>query len=154
MKEIKAHPSLLWLRTASLLLNCGESLSCFMTYFVIHTSLCICWSYRVVRRLIETRKIVRKLIFWVLGNSNFCELNIWSVCILFLCIKFITNLVFKTNTICTSVLLLPLLFAGSVFQSLWLIWLVVREYCHQVAVDNLIMGFKFPGILKLKQSSG
>lgn len=87
-KEIKAHPSLRGLRTDSLFLNCGESLFCFMTYFVIHTSLCICWSYREVRRLIETRKIVRKWIFWVLGNSNFRELNIWSVVVFY---SFVSN---------------------------------------------------------------
>lgn len=75
-------------------------------------------------------------------------------CILFLSVQFITNLVFKTNTVCTSVLLLATLFADSIYQSLRTTELVVEGYCQQVAVDNWVMEFKFPDVTKVRQGSG
>lgn len=53
--------------------------------------------------------------------------------------------------------ILPSQFADSVYLPVSIQGrseLVVKGYCHQVAVDNLIMGFKFLGINKLMQGSG
>lgn len=68
------------------------------------------------------------------------------------------NTIHKNKCIENKYKILPSRFADSVYLLPVSIQgpseLVVKGYCHQVAVNNLIMGFKFPGINKLAQDSG